>query len=435
MKNNLKSSLIFKSAIASADQAMLSALNFLISIILIKTVSRIEYGYYSIGFSIILLVISLQNAIINAPLAVLLPQKKSICKGQYVSSLCFGQYIAILPAAALCLLISFLLMFHGFNATLISIVMSLCFAVFGILLREFLRSLFFAKQKAVQVLKLDLLYVSIFVASIAITFLLFPISAWKIIFLMGLSALIVGVFFCREIDRNLQFYHIKESYSENWQFGKWALLGVIVTHMQNYSYLYLLGSMIGSEAVADVSAARLLLMPMVFVQTGWHKVVVPHGSFLREQKRIELFFKQLIIVSVIVVIGISIYIAILFQFSDILQNYLLGEKYSTAFDYIFLWGIIFAVQFILGNAGSGLVVMKEFYVVTKFSLVSMPITIVCAYFLIERLSILGGLIALIIGATLLAVCLWVTFSKSVFSKKSNDLTKRSRKKLILKLSK
>jgi O-antigen/teichoic acid export membrane protein len=124
----------------------------------------------------------------------------------------------------------------------------------------------------------------------------------------------------------------------------------------------------------------------------------------------------------------------LLQFSGLLKTYLLGEKYSNSFNYIFLWGIIFAIQFIQGNAASGLVVMKEFYLVTKFSLISMPLTIGCAYLLIERHGIKGGLTALIAGGTLLAVCLWVTFSRIVYSKKENDLMKRHRKDLRFKLS-
>ena len=91
--------MIFKSIIASFDQAILSALSFIISIVLIKTVSKVDYGYYAIGFSIALFLISIQNAIVNTPLAILLVSKKDNVKKKYTASLFYGQFIVILPVA------------------------------------------------------------------------------------------------------------------------------------------------------------------------------------------------------------------------------------------------------------------------------------------------------------------------------------------------
>ena len=102
IKKNFSTSLIFKFGIASVDQAMISALNLLISIILIKTASKVEYGYYSIAFSISLFLISIQNAIVNAPLAVLLVSKKNAMPHRFATvslSLSFQPFaLGLLPA-------------------------------------------------------------------------------------------------------------------------------------------------------------------------------------------------------------------------------------------------------------------------------------------------------------------------------------------------
>jgi O-antigen/teichoic acid export membrane protein len=436
MKNTLQSSLISKSLVASADQAMLSAMNFLTAIILIKMVSRVEYGYYSIAFTVILFLISIQNAIINAPLAVLLVQKKSTQKREYVSSLCYGQYIAILPAAGFCFVITLLLKFIGFDPTLTAVVISICLAISGILLREFIRSYFFAEEKGVKVFKLDVLYLTIYFGFITITYLLLRISVDKIFFIMGLSALLAGLFFGKNIGWQLRSKPIKDSYTENWKLGKWALGGVIVTHLQNYCYLYFLGAMVGSTAVAEVSAARLLIMPLVFVQAGWNKIVVPHGSKLREQKKINLFFKHLIAVCLIIVFVMGVYITFLMMISGVLQNYLLGEKYANSFNYLVLWGIIFVIEFIVNNASSGLVVLKKFHAITKMNFLTMIITIGCAYFFIRSHGIQGGLIALIIGSTILAVLLWGYLIKVVFLRPADfALKKKDSKDLVFRLTK
>src|SRR5438093_4000598 len=75
-KSPISSSLILKSGIAFVDQAVLSATNLFISLILIKNVPKAEYGYYSIVLAISLFLVSMQNAIVTTPLAVSLAGKK-----------------------------------------------------------------------------------------------------------------------------------------------------------------------------------------------------------------------------------------------------------------------------------------------------------------------------------------------------------------------
>jgi hypothetical protein len=65
----------------------------------------------------------------------------------------------------------------------------------------------------------------------------------------------------------------------------------------------------------------------------------------------------------------------------------------------------------------------------------MPVTIGCAYFLIQKYGIRGGLTALIVGGTLLALCLWASFSRKIYSKNENTLLKKRKKNLMFKLSK
>jgi O-antigen/teichoic acid export membrane protein len=125
--------LIVNSGIASLDQALLSLANLLISIIFIKYASKAEYGYYSIAYSIILFVTSIQNAVVNTPLAVLLVTKKATDKKYYVASLFYGQFLVILPCACLFIAVAAWLYFMGFAETQALVVTAACFAGVGLL--------------------------------------------------------------------------------------------------------------------------------------------------------------------------------------------------------------------------------------------------------------------------------------------------------------
>ncbi len=426
MRNISHSPLILKSGIASVDQGMLSAVNFLISIILIKTVAKVDYGYYSIAFSILLFLISVQNAIVNTPLAVLLVTKKAGEKKAYAASLCYGQFLALLPAVCLGLAAIILLRSWGLDSTQASVAAALCIGGVGLLFREFLRAYYFAEEVPLQVLKMDALYAALFLCFIALSYLLLTISVAVILILMGMSGLLSALVFSRNRDWQYRQESIRGGYRENWKLGKWALLGVFVTHVQNYSYLYLLGALLGSLAVADVSAARLLLMPLVFVQEGWGKIAVPHGSRLREQNQIGRFFKEQILVSLVFTIGTAAYVAFLLTFSGVLERFLFTEKYENSLDYVLFWGAIVAIRFITQNASYGLQVTKNFHTISKTNFVTMLVTVGSAYFLIGAHGIGGGLAALIVGGMLLAGALWFSFGKIVFSMRDEVIGKAKR---------
>lgn len=424
MEKNINKSLLYKSGIASIDQAFLSGLNFLISIVLIKIVSKPEYGYYSIFFSIILFMASIQTAVINTPLAVLLITKKGDEKRKYVGSLFFGQNLFLFPLALIGVIGGIVTWyFNLFEPSLSAIIVAISLAFIGILLREFLRAYFFADEIPKTVLIIDVLYVILFIILGFLAYIFSQLNVAAVFFLMGLSSFLVGIFFINRNKWNFSRSDIKLSYSENWKYGKWALFGVTVTHIQTYSYLYLLGIIVSSAAVADVSAARLLLMPLVLAQEGWSKVILPHGSKLRETNRLPRLFKEQVIVSIAFVVVVMFLVFVLIFFKPLLLNIILSSKYANSFDYIFYWGAIFAMGFITLNASFGLQVLKSFELISKINFVTMLVTVLLAYFLINSNSIKGGLLALLIGQTISAIILWYFYAKASFLKKPiNDIT-------------
>ena len=417
MKKNISKSLLIKSGIASIDQAFLSGLNFLISIVLIKTVSKPEYGYYSIFFSIILFMASIQTAVINTPLAVLLITKNGDEKRKYVGSLFYGQNLFLIPLAFIGITGGIITWyFNLLESSLSAIIVAISLAFIGILCREYLRAYFFADETPKTVLIIDVLYVVLIIILGFLAYIFSQLNVAVVFFLMGLSSFLVGIFFIQRNKWNFSHSDIKSSYSENWKYGKWALLGVTVTHIQNYSYLYLLGIIVSTAAVADVSAARLLLMPLILVQEGWSKVILPHGSKLREGNRLPRLFKEQVAISITFVVIVMSLVFILIFFKPLLLKIILSANYENSFDYVFYWGAVFSMGFISLNASFGLQVLKNFELISKINIVTMLVTVLLAYFLIYSNGIEGGLIALLIGQTISAIILWYYYIRATFLK-------------------
>ena len=92
-----ESPLFFRGAISFFDQGLLSAANFAVGIVLIKTVPQEHYGYWAIAKIIFIFLVSIQNAVITTPLNVLLASKTANQKNKYVKGLFRGQLLFLLP--------------------------------------------------------------------------------------------------------------------------------------------------------------------------------------------------------------------------------------------------------------------------------------------------------------------------------------------------
>ena len=405
--------LLRNTAIAVVDQGLISASGFLISVLLVKTVSKPEYGYYAIALAVSLLLGSIQNALVGAPMSVLLAAKDGEDRQRYLSSLAWGQLLVILPASlaaavALRLAGSWIL-----DPASQSVAAALAAAAIGLLWREFLRSFHFARETPGDVLRMDALYVAILAVALCALAYLFRITVASIWLVVGVASLVSALPFGRGFARRPDAAWT--AFRENWTFGRWAILGVLVTHIQTYSHLYLLGALAGSVAVADASAARLLMMPMALAQIGWGKVAIPHGSALRQRGQLARFFREQTLACLAFLAAITVYVVVLFQFSGAMQGLLLSDKYASAFRYVTLWGAIFAVGFATVSASSGLQVAMKFSFITKASLAVMPVTVGASYVLIRGSGIGGALAALLLGESLLAVILWIGFRRAVVS--------------------
>ncbi len=413
--NKMISSVLLKnSAISALNQAIISGANFFVALILVRNVAKGEYGIYSFAFAVLMFIVSVQNALITTPMSILLVAKKDEKKNIYTSSLLLGQILTVISISIITIAAVYFTAGNSlFNDTKTATVAAVAFAIIGVLLREFFRAYAYADEKPVKALILDSKYIAAYILFILIAYYFEFVRTPLVFLLMGIAALISPAISSLGLSFKATLKSIKSSYSENWEFGRWSLLGVMITHIQTYSYIYLLSLLIGSTAVADASASKLLLMPIVLFQAGWGNVVRPYGSRLREENKMEKFFSQQLKLGIAASLLIILYSFIVYSFSGLLSEYIFTEKYREALNYVVLWGVVFAINFFRINASNGLQVLKDFKHITIYNFYSMLITIVLSYFLIIKYEVVGSLIAFAVGELVLALILWYKFNKTV----------------------
>lgn len=405
--------LFLKFGISSFDEAIRSVTRFLTAYFLIKTVAKVDYGYYSLAIPVTLLITSIQNAIINTPLMVLYAGKSKDTQAEYISSLIIAQVFFILVIFLLTILVAAaLLLLQILTTDELLMFTSVAVAVVGLLSREILRGIYFTQELPQSVIKIDIAYLLFLCVLVVIVYHIFFVNVAVIFILIGISALSASIIQNISFIKRFDFSSVKMYLKENWILGKWAFGGVIITHIQSYSYIYLLGLLISAEAIADVSAARLLVMPFVFLADGWGKIAVPRGSRLREEKKINVLYKEQILISIIFSMLIVVYTALMISIPENWKNTILSDNYTNSYGYVIYFGIGLSIRFFSSNAMFGLHVLKNFSSITKVNFVTMIVVISSSYILINLIGVEGALLASILGQLLLATGLWINFTKS-----------------------
>lgn len=408
----LRSSLMIRFGISSLDQAILSTANFLLAMFLIKVATKEEYGYYALALPITLFITSIQNALINTPYLVLSPDKDEKEKKEYLSSVIYSQIFSSVLIFAIILLLGIILtLVKLISVWAFLMIVSVTIASIGLLSREFLRTYFFSNETPKLALKNDFLYFIILFVLIILYFLSFKISIQFIFLFIGASAFLSSFYKIKPLlthtDRRLVKLHLLE----NWLHGKWILIGVIVTYIQSYAYLYLLGIMVSVSATAEVSAAKLLITPFSLLSVGYAKVAVPRGAQLKIQNKLKLFYKEEIFISAIFSVLVLLYTVVVLGIPDHLKNLILSNKYHDSYEYFIFFSISIFFGFFMQTGSNGLQVLKKFKILSKINFLSMLIVVPSTYILITLLGIRGGLIALILGQIFSSIFMWTLFTK------------------------
>jgi O-antigen/teichoic acid export membrane protein len=396
-------------AISFIDQAILSAANFLIGIVLIKSVTKTDYGLYVLAYTIILFVVGLQNALITTQMTVLAPSKSRDKQDGFCNSLCIGQYILYVPAAIVAIII--ILTLH--RVEVISdeqrnLAATIIIVTVGVLFREFYRSFFFLKSQPRNVLIIDV----VFVATTATGLLLGWLACREqlhivALYLFGLASLASGLAAMAlgrlsiEIDIRLSLASLKEAFAN----GRWALGGILLSLIQGQSYVYLLTAMSGPARVAEANAARLFLAPLSLLHMSFARVLLPKWSFMRQNGENAGIIRMAKKAQILLIAIIVIYISIVLFAKDRLIDTLFAKDYQNIGTIILLWGVLSIVQTLRSSDSWILQAFHQFKRLTLANVMSAIAALIIGAALIELYGPAGSIIGMIVAEAILVFTL------------------------------
>jgi O-antigen/teichoic acid export membrane protein len=392
------------------DQALLSATNFAVGIFLIHFAEKEQYGLYSLAYGILTLIISFAGALITTPMTVNCADRPAEQRARYCASMLFGQYWIFGPTIGVALAIMFLLyQFRVLQWQTMSFAAVVAAASLGVMLWEFSRRYYYLRLRPKQVLHWDICYAAMMVIGLIVVACasLSDMHQWVFV-VYGLAAVGTGLQTLAGSGLNirLRLVEVATAVREAWLQGRWALCGVMVTWVQSQSFAYFLLMFSSLASVADANAARLLLAPLMFVNTGLSNVVLPQLVLLRSKEGLTAtvnLARQLML-------GLMgfflVYTVLVLLAQEMLIALILGESYTGIEPFIFAWAAVNVLTVLRSNSSLLLQVFKEFRAITLANIGSALVVVGITWPFIHYYGVLGSIAALAVGELILALLLW-----------------------------
>lgn len=400
--------LLSSSVIGALDQALLSAFNLALGVAFIKLATKTAYADYALMATSLLLVQSLQNALVNSPLATLLPAAAEPQREAVQLAGLFAQgwlSVAIILMGGLLASVALL----ANRLDVLPLIAATALAGLGVLSREFVRSQCFLRHDALAAFRSDLLYVLLGALGVAALAWLGLLSAAPVLALIGTSGLLSGLLLRNSASWQLRVppQGQRAGLHALWACARWALPSVVNTWLYANAFLYMVEHLISKDAVADLSASRLLLVPMSLLVVGWSSAFRPRASrwfALGQIQQIDRTAK----LSVLAFIGIGLlYGAILYALMPFIQKGLLGEKYRGAGSLVALWLIFFTVTSTRTVGMSAMLASSTaFKIMYRYSWMALAVALPATYAACFAQKKTGVILAIIFAELVLVTIIW-----------------------------
>lgn len=243
------------------DQAIVSGSHFFISIVLARYLGVETFGWFALGWMVLLFVSSLQQAFIITPMLSLYPQIKDSLKSKiYKTGLKQIQLLFLIATVIVSVFAYFIISILN-NDTISSQIYFLFLAItFFFLCHDFIRKKFYAEEKNSSALYLDALaYIP------QLIFLIVLVASTKITLVNSLISILAGYVisvFCyimQLVPKANSINSFKTTFSKHWIFSRWLLGKSILQWFSGNYFVLAAGAIIGASALGFIRMAQTLI--------------------------------------------------------------------------------------------------------------------------------------------------------------------------------
>ena len=285
----------FKKWIIGFNQAMLSALTFLVTLLIVRDISADDFGLYVLVFTGITLCSTIFNALVIHPLGVVIPKYAFQCDGLELYSLNRYQFAVAISLGCVFLLIGTLVIYIYGDHLYYHVVLSGSVASIFQMTLMYLKHLLLANFQYTKCFLIDIVYVVIYLA------LLIFISSrdygdvayyFYALAFASLVGSLVSVTINSQIISSSEHKNEK-LVSEVFSQGKWLVRTALVAWVRTNSALYISVFFLGPIAPAVIRVGQTIFGPLNTIYMALAYFVPQLGSKILHSEGHSAFNKFL----------------------------------------------------------------------------------------------------------------------------------------------
>jgi len=369
----------YRYAAAAADQLAISLFNFVLTFALVRVLSPAEFGIVTVWMAVATLAIGIHTALISMPLSIHVPGASDEAYRRRLEGALAAANLAVIGlAVASVICVTSLSEAEWTPPGLVAGIAIPLFVGTG-LYREYYRSIAFGRNDMVLLALVDGPYL------LATTLCLAAILAWPqslanvataflAMSIGGAAAQLCGS------GRSLRYRSaapLRERvavYRGILPEAMWSLAGVVFTHIQMRSYIYITTSLLGLAQVAALNAVGVLFRPVQTLLTAWRRAALPQMTTMLTARRIDAFDRTLMMALAAAAAGVAAWCGALWLAWRAIEHYLLAGKYADAGLLLLPWAVAIGFETIDFVLSTGLQAAREFRFLALIVLVTAPIT-------------------------------------------------------------
>ena len=396
------------------DQGFVSIFNFFFVIFLIKEIGLESFGIYSMLWIIVLLSLSIQQALIISPLYSLGPFYIDKKLKNFYGSLIFQNLLLILTISILAFLILKLCISFGIEYFQNVNLFLLCTTIFFVSFQNFLKRLFFSQKKNINGALCNLLSYIFLILLLIDSHLKNTLDINYILQSYSISFFLGGLFGLKNLketnfDININLFFFKE----NWKISKWIFFSNTLYWFSGYFWTIILGLIVSPSLVAVVRACTTLAYSVNVLYQALENIIPSNISEhlkLKGLKKTHFHIKKLCRDYFIISLMFSILVG---TFSDKIVFTIYGEtllNYTYVLIFFCLLNIINCFQYPIT---AGLRSLKNTKPLFNSYLVASLFTLIFAYPFISMFHLKGFIIGLFLNQLILIISLIFGYYKII----------------------
>ncbi len=245
-----------------ADQAVVSGVNFLTTVLIGRACGPDELGIYSLGFSIVILISGVQLSLVSVPYTIYGSRMSERDRALYAGSV-LGHSVALAVLSIICLSLSAAVLSLGIGPPgLASVLWVLAGMTPFLLLREFMRRFAFAHMRMATALVLDVVIAAMQIGGLAFLVATGNLSAATGYVVAGTACAAAGLLTLAALRGNfaVRVDRIGPSLRRNWSLGRWIFASQMAAVPYGYSLYWLLALVLGAQSTGVFAACMTIVM-------------------------------------------------------------------------------------------------------------------------------------------------------------------------------